>query len=216
MKIAVIGSGISGLAISYLLNKKHNITLFEKNDYIGGHARTVDIDNNGTIIPVDTGFIVFNKLNYPLLTSLFKYLDIKVIKSVMSFGVSIDQGEIEYGTNTISSFFSQKKNLISLSFWKMIYDIFRFNSKAKITVEQNASINLKQLLEVLKLSGWFKKYYLLPMGGSIWSTSVEEMLNFPAITFINFFENHGLLSISNQPQWYTVQGGSKEYIKKFS
>ena len=118
MKIAVIGSGISGLAISYLLNKKHNITLFEKNDYIGGHARTVDIDNNGTIIPVDTGFIVFNKLNYPLLTSLFKYLDIKVIKSVMSFGVSIDQGEIEYGTNTISSFFSQKKNLISLSFWK--------------------------------------------------------------------------------------------------
>ena len=216
MKIAVIGSGISGLAISYLLNKKHNITLFEKNDYIGGHARTVDIDNNGTIIPVDTGFIVFNKLNYPLLTSLFKYLDIKVIKSAMSFGVSINQGKIEYGTNTISSLFSQKKNLISLSFWKMIYDIFRFNSKAKITVEQNASINLKQLLEVLKLSGWFKKYYLLPMGGSIWSTSVEEMLNFPAITFINFFENHGLLSISNQPQWYTVQGGSKEYIKKFS
>jgi len=216
MKIAVIGSGVSGLAISYLLNKKHNITLFEKNDYVGGHARTVEINDNGKMIAVDTGFIVFNKLNYPLLTSLFKYLDIKVIKSAMSFGVSIDQGAIEYGTNTISSFFSQKKNLISFSFWKMLYDIFRFNSKAKVTVEQNPSINLEQLLEILKLSSWFKKYYLLPMGGSIWSTSVEEMLNFPAITFINFFENHGLLSISNQPQWYTVEGGSKEYVKKFS
>jgi len=216
MKIAIIGSGISGLAISYLLNKKHDITLFEKNDYLGGHSRTVEINDKGKILPVDTGFIVFNKLNYPLLTSLFKYFDIKVIKSAMSFGVSIDHGEIEYGTNNISSFFSQKKNLISLSFWKMIYDIFRFNSKAKITVEQNASINLEQLLEILKLSSWFKKYYLLPMGGSIWSTSVKEMLNFPAITFINFFENHGLLSISNQPQWYTVEGGSKEYVKKIS
>ena len=216
MKIAVIGSGVSGLAISYLLNKKHDITLFEKNDYLGGHARTIEINDNGKMLAVDTGFIVFNKLNYPLLTSLFKYLDIKVIKSAMSFGVSIDQGEIEYGTNTICSFFSQKKNLISLSFWKMIYDIFRFNSKAKVTVEQNASINLEQLLEILKLSSWFKKYYLLPMGGSIWSTPVKEMLNFPAITFINFFENHGLLSISNQPQWYTVEGGSKEYVKKFS
>ena len=134
----------------------------------------------------------------------------------MSFGVSIEQGEIEYGTNTISSFFGQKKNLASLSFWKMIYDIFRFNSKAKVTVEQNSSINLGQLLEILKLNSWFKEYYLLPMGGSIWSTSVKEMLNFPAITFINFFDNHGLLSISNQPQWYTVEGGSKEYVKKIS
>ena len=216
MKIAVIGSGISGLAISYLLNKKHNITLFEKNDYIGGHSRTVEINDNGKMLAVDTGFIVFNKQNYPLLTSLFKHLDIKVIKSAMSFGVSIDQGEIEYGTNTISSFFGQKKNLASLSFLKMIYDIFRFNSKAKVTVEQNSSINLGQLLEILKLSTWFKEYYLLPMGGSIWSTSVKEMLNFPAITFINFFDNHGLLSISNQPQWYTVEGGSKEYVKKIS
>lgn len=216
MKIAIIGSGISGLATSYLLNKKHNITLFEKNDYIGGHARTVDINDNGRIIPVDTGFIVFNKLNYPLLTSLFKYFDIKVIKSAMSFGVSINHGEIEYGTDTVFSLFSQKKNLASLSFWKMIYDIFRFNSNVKITVSQNPSINLGQLLEVLKLSGWFKKYYLLPMGGSIWSTSVEEILNFPAITFINFFENHGLLTISNQPQWYSVEGGSREYVKKLS
>jgi predicted NAD/FAD-binding protein len=216
MKIAVIGSGISVLAISYLLNKKHNITLFEKNDYIGGHSRTVEINDNGKMLAVDTGFIVFNKQNYPLLTSLFKHLDIKVIKSAMSFGVSIDQGEIEYGTNTISSFFGQKKNLASLSFWKMIYDIFRFNSKAKVTVEQNSSINLGQLLEILKLNSWFKEYYLLPMGGSIWSTSVKEMLNFPAITFINFFDNHGLLSISNQPQWYTVEGGSKEYVKKIS
>jgi predicted NAD/FAD-binding protein len=216
MKIAVIGSGISGLAISYLLNKKHNITLFEKNDYIGGHSRTVEINDNGKMLAVDTGFIVFNKHNYPLLTSLFKYLDVKVIKSAMSFGVSIEQGEIEYGTNTISSFFGQKKNLASLSFWKMIYDIFRFNSKAKVTVEQNSSINLGQLLEILKLNSWFKEYYLLPMGGSIWSTSVKEMLNFPAITFINFFDNHGLLSISNQPQWYTVEGGSKEYVKKIS
>jgi len=98
----------------------------------------------------------------------------------------------------------------------MIYDIFRFNSKAKVTVEQNSSINLGQLLEILKLNSWFKEYYLLPMGGSIWSTSVKEMLNFPAITFINFFDNHGLLSIANQPQWYTVEGGSKEYVKKIS
>lgn len=211
MKIAIIGSGISGLGIAYLLNQYHDITLYEKNDYIGGHSRTVDIGIQNKIIPVDTGFIVFNERNYPHLTGLFRHLGVAVEKSDMSFGVSINNGWLEYGTKKPLDIFAQKKNLLKPQFWKMLADILKFNAKAKNYLESN--ITLGECLQELNLGEWFKNYYLLAMGASIWSMPTEQMLNFPVRSFVRFFDNHNLLSLSNHHQWYTVKGGSKEYVK---
>lgn len=211
MKIAIIGSGISGLGAAYLVNAQHDITLYEKNDYIGGHSRTVNIKIDGKTIPVDTGFIVFNYRNYPNLAGLFENLKVPVAKSDMSFGVSIDNGWLEYGTRRPLDIFAQKSNLLKPQFWKMLADILKFNSKAKQYLESD--ISLGECLNELKLGDWFRDYYLLAMGGAIWSTPLKGMLDFPAIAFIRFFDNHGLLTVNDQPQWYTVQGGSREYVK---
>ena len=211
MKIAIIGSGISGLGTAYLLNKDHDITVYEKNDYIGGHSRTVDINVDGKFIPVDTGFIVFNYRNYPNLTGLFEHLDIPVVKSDMSFGVSIDNGWLEYGTRRPLDIFAQKSNLLRPKFWKMLADILKFNAKSKEYLESD--LTLGECLGELRLNQWFQDYYLLAMGASIWSTPAQGILDFPASSFIRFFDNHGLLTVNDQPQWYTVKGGSKEYVK---
>lgn len=211
MKIAIIGSGISGLGAAYLLNPSHDISIYEKNTYIGGHSRTVDIKTDGKVIPVDTGFIVFNYRNYPNLTGLFGHLNVPVAKSDMSFGVSIDNGWLEYGTRRPLDIFAQKSNLLRPGFWKMLADIIKFNAKAKQYLESD--LTLGQCLEKLGLGVWFRDYYLLAMGGAIWSTPTKGMLDFPARAFIKFFDNHGLLTVNDQPQWYTVQGGSKEYVK---
>lgn len=211
MKIAIIGSGISGLGAAYLLNQQHDISVYEKNDYIGGHSRTVDINIDETTVPVDTGFIVFNYRNYPNLTGLFEHLNVPVEKSDMSFGVSIDNGWLEYGTRRPLDIFAQKSNLLRPKFWKMLADILQFNAKAKNYLESDLSLG--ECLEELKLGDWFRDYYLLAMGASIWSTPLRGMLDFPARTFIRFFDNHGLLTVNNQPQWHTVKGGSKEYVK---
>jgi predicted NAD/FAD-binding protein len=212
MKIAIIGSGISGLGAAYLLNKaSHSITIFEKNNYVGGHSRTIDVAIDGKKQSVDTGFIVFNYRNYPLLTKLFDELNVAVEKTDMSFGASIEGGWLEYGTPKLSAVFSQKKNLLRPQFYKMIYDILKFNKKSKNYL--NSKLTLGQCLDELKMGDWFKNYYLLAMGGAIWSTPISGMLNYPVRSFIKFFENHGLLTVNDQPQWYTVTGGSREYIK---
>jgi uncharacterized protein len=215
-KIAIIGSGISGLGAAYLLNSVHNITVYDKSDYIGGHSRTIEIENKDGKIPVDTGFIVFNQKNYPLLTSLFKHLDVPIIESNMSFGVSINDGQIEYGTQKLRNVFTQKINLLKPGFWRMIYDIIQFNNNARQFLHSEPNLTLGECLQLLKMGPWFKHYYLLAMGGAIWSTPIEEMLKFPAATFIRFFDNHGLLTTNDQPQWYTVVGGSREYIKRLT
>lgn len=214
--IAIIGSGISGLGAAYLLAPYHHVTVYEKNDYIGGHSRTIDIPTSKGNIPVDTGFIVFNHHNYPLLTSLFSHLNVPVEKSHMSFGVSIKNGWLEYGTGGLQSIVAQKSNLLKPRFLGMIKDIVRFNRQAHSYLECDPSLTLGQCLEELKMGEWFRDYYLLAMGGAIWSTPVSEMLEFPARTFLRFFHNHGLLTIHNQPQWYTVKGGSREYIKRLT
>lgn len=211
MKIAIIGSGISGLGTAYLLNKEHDITVYEKNDYIGGHSRTSDIEVDGKSIPVDTGFIVFNYRNYPNLTGLFEHLDVLIEKSDMSFGVSIENGWLEYGTRRPLDIFAQKTNLLRPQFWKMLADILKFNKEAKKYLESD--ISLGECIDKLKLGSWFRDYYLIAMGASIWSTPASDMLDFPAKSFIRFFDNHGLLTVNDQPQWYTVKGGSKEYVK---
>lgn len=216
MKIAIIGSGISGLGAAYLLHKTHDITLYEQAAVLGGHSRTIEVQTPEGAVPVDTGFIVFNHRNYPLLTGLFDHLDVPTAKSDMSFGVSINRGWFEYGTLTLSNMFAQKKNLLRAPFWRMIRDVLYFNKHAKRYLEENNRASLGQCLQDLGLSQWFRDYYILAMGGAIWSTPLDKMLEFPAQSFIRFFDNHGLLTLNDQPQWYTVQGGSREYVQRLS
>ncbi len=209
MKIAIIGSGISGLGAAYLLVPHHDITVYEKNAYIGGHSRTIDVPTGNTTTPVDTGFIVFNNWNYPNLMGMFKDLDVPFQKSDMSFGVSIDNAWLEYGS---SGMFAQKKNIFRPSYYKMLTDVLRFNKQALAYIEKDADITLLECLDALNMGEWFRRYYLLAMGAAIWSCPVDTIMKFPARTFLQFFKNHGLLSVNNRPQWYTVTGGSREYV----
>lgn len=214
--IAIIGTGISGLGIAYLLYPHHNIKIYEKNNYVGGHSRTIDIDTPDGQIAVDTGFIVFNERNYPLLHSLFSHLNVPVEKSDMSFGVSINNGWLEYGTIGLKNIFAQKSNILNLKFLKMIKDILTFNQKSRTYLDCKPTLTLSECLDELNLGQWFQKYYLLAMGGAIWSAPISSILEFPMRTFIHFFENHGLLTTNDHPQWYTVKNGSREYIKRLT
>ena len=219
MKIAIIGSGISGLSCAWLLNKKHTITLFEKNDYLGGHSNTVSIEYNNHKIDVDTGFIVFNFITYPNLKAFFELLKINISKSNMSFGVRDLDNDFEYSGNNLAGLFAQKKNLFNFKFLKMLKDIVKFNKNAINLIKNGKdlkNITLNDFINSLNLSEYFKNYYLFPMAGAIWSCPLDLIKNYPAKTFLQFFYNHGLLTITNQPQWYTVNGGSREYVKKIS
>lgn len=211
MKIAVIGTGISGLGAAYLLHDKHDIVVYEKNAYVGGHSRTIDIPVENGTLPVDTGFIVFNDWNYPNLLGLFNQINVPYQKSDMSFGVSINKGWLEYSSGGL---FAQRKNLFRPQYWRMLLDVFKFNKQALAYIDQDPSISLGDCLEKLKMGAWFKQYYILAMGAAIWSCPVETIMKFPAQTFLRFFKNHGLLSINDRPQWYTVTGGSREYKKR--
>ena len=216
MKIGVIGTGISGMSAAYFLSQKHEVSVFEKEGYVGGHSRTLTFKEDSKEISVDTGFIVFNHKNYPNLLALFRHLEVPTIKSNMSFGVSINNAWLEYGTMKLSNLFSQKRNFLRPSYYKMLQDVLKFNKKALPYIDSQAEKTIGDLIEDLKLGNWFKNYYLLPMSGAIWSTPVEDMLNFPAETLIRFFHNHGLLTVDEQPQWYTVKGGSKEYVTRLT
>lgn len=215
-KIAIIGSGISGLASAYFLKEKYDVFLYEKNDYFGGHSNTVEVDYDGKKIAVDTGFIVFNHQTYPNLKAFFKLLDVAYEKSNMSFAAKIDDGKLEYCGTNIDAVFAQRKNIFNPQFLLMICNILRFNKKAEEILQKpfNANYSLKNLLDDLRLKKYFRQYYLLPMSGAIWSCPLETMLEYPAQSFVRFFKNHGLLTTSDQPQWYTVSGGSKNYVKK--
>ena len=199
------------MGAAYLLSPHHNVTLFEKNDYIGGHSRTIDVIRGTSSTPVDTGFIVFNDWNYPHLFGLFRALDVPYEKSDMSFGVSIANGWVEYASGGL---FAQKSNLIRPAFWGMLYDIIRFNKNARRYIEKDATVTLGQCLDEMKMGQWFRDYYLLAMGAAIWSCPIETIMKFPAKTFLRFFDNHGLLNLVRRPQWYTVTGGSREYVTR--
>jgi uncharacterized protein len=211
-RIAVIGAGISGLGSAYFLSAQHRVTLFEAAPRLGGHARTVIAGKSGTQ-PVDTGFIVFNYANYPHLTQMFRDLDVPVAKSDMSFGVSVDQGRIEYALNSLGALVGQRRNLMRPQFYRMVSDILRFNTHAEAMVEQTPQ-SVGDLLDNLRLGDWFRRYYLLPVSGAIWSSEPAQILDFPAQTLIRFFRNHALLSRKGQHQWWTVQGGSVEYVRR--
>lgn len=201
------------MGTAYLLAPHHDITVFEKNDYVGGHSRTIDVNQGERSTPVDTGFIVFNDWNYPHLFGLFKTLDVPYQKSDMSFGASIQNGWLEYASGGL---FAQKKNLLRPAYWGMLRDILRFNKLASAYIDKESSINLGQCLDELNMGQWFRDYYLLAMGAAIWSCPTQTIMKFPAKTFLLFFKNHGLLNIVKRPQWYTVTGGSREYIKRLT
>ncbi|MDV4146685.1 NAD(P)/FAD-dependent oxidoreductase [Shimia sp. FJ5] len=213
-KIAIVGGGISGLAAAYLLAEKNDITLFEAEANLGGHARTVVAGRNGDQA-VDTGFIVFNYANYPHLTAMFRDLDVPVEKSDMSFGATIDNGRVEYGLRSLSALVAQRRNLSRPGFYRMVRDIMRFNERAEASASSD-DITIDELVAELRLGDWFRDYYLRPICGAIWSTGTDQIGQFPARTLVRFFRNHALMSTTGQHQWWTVSGGSREYVTRLS
>ena len=215
MKIAIIGTGISGLTAAYLLNKNHNITVFEKNDYIGGHTHTHDISVNNLDYAIDTGFICYNENTYPNFIKLLKILGVESQKTTMGFSVKSLKKDLEYAGNSISSLFSQKKNIFNPSFLWMLKEIVSFNKKAKQDFLQIIpGKSLDEYLKENRYSEAFINNYIVPMGAAIWSTKPASILDMSALFFIRFFYNHGLLQVQNRPNWWVIKGGSKQYVNK--
>ncbi|RTZ15644.1 NAD(P)/FAD-dependent oxidoreductase [Vibrio aquaticus] len=215
MKIAIIGTGISGLTCGYYLNKKHDITLFEANDYIGGHTATVDVDVNGHSYAVDTGFIVYNDRTYPNFMALMAEIGVEGKVSQMSFSVRNDSNGLEYNGHTLTTLFAQKRNWLNPKFYAFILEILRFNKQVKQVAAEShlyEKTTLGDFLSEHKFSDYFCDNYILPMGAAIWSSTLADMRAFPLCFFARFFLNHGLLDITNRPQWYVIKGGSREYI----
>lgn len=214
-RVAIIGSGISGLTCAYLLNDSSDITVFEANNYIGGHTATKDIECDGQSHAIDTGFIVFNDWTYPNFIKLMNKLGVARQETEMSFSVTAHKGELEYNGNTLNTLFAQRRNLFRPKFWRIVLDIVKFNKVCKQAVSDNINtddITLFDFIKQHKLSDDFANYYILPMCAAIWSASLEQTKSFPLTFFLQFFNNHGLLNINHRPQWYTIKGGSREYI----
>ena len=213
-RIAIIGSGISGLTTAYLLHKSHEITLFEANDYIGGHTHTVKVAQGEQSYDIDAGFIVCNDRNYPNFLKLMDKLNIAMQPTEMSFSVRNNPLGLEYNGHNLNTLFSQRRNLLRPKFYRLIRDILYFNEAAKKAIEEGIAenITLDTFVNQQSLSDIFKNNYLLPMAAAIWSCSMEQAGEFPLQFFLKFFLNHGLLDIKNRPQWYAVKGGSKTYI----
>ena len=215
MKLAVIGSGISGLSAAYHFSKNHKVDLFEQDDHFGGHSLTYDIKEEDKVLPVDLGFIVFNEQTYPNLISFFRELDVPFEKSNMSFSVSVKDSNVEYGGSGLNAIFANKKNLLNLKFLKMINEIISFYKKAPSLLNHNLSEDtLGNYLEKSKLSKYFIEYHIIPMVAAIWSMPFEKAKDMPLKLFLNFFINHGLFKLKNRPQWYTVTNRSRAYVNK--
>ena len=217
MKVAVIGSGISGLSAAHFLSKKYKVDLFEKENHFGGHSFTVDVPENNLkeLISLDLGFIVFNKINYPNLLKFFDDLNVDYEKSNMSFSVSVKQSNIEYSGNGINGLFANKLNIFNINFLKMIKEIIFFYKEAeKIDENKYKDQTLGDFLKLKKLSNYFINFHIIPMVAAIWSIPPNLAEKMPLELFLNFFKNHGLFKIKNRPQWYTVTGRSKVYVNK--
>ena len=216
MKLAIIGGGIAGNTLAYHLHPAHEITLFEANDYLGGHTHTHAITLDGEQHAIDTGFIVFNDKTYPEFEKLLRETGVAWRDSSMSFSVRNAVSGLEYNGTTLNSLFAQRRNLFSPSFHRMIRDILRFNREALTLLPHGDELPLGSFLQQQGYSTQFIRDYIIPMGAAIWSTDAERMLQFPARFFVRFFHHHGMLSIDDRPQWRTIVGGSAQYLKKLS
>ena len=215
MKIAVIGSGISGLSSAYYLSKKNEVDLFEKDDHFGGHSYTFDIKEKDKKVPVDLGFIVFNKITYPNLINFFEELKVPYEKSDMSFSVSVKDSNIEYGGTGFNSLFARKNNLFNFNFIKMIYEIISFYKSAPVLLKKDLkNLTLGNYLDNSKISKYFVNYHIIPMVAAIWSMPFSKARDIPFELFLNFFNNHGLFKLKDRPQWYTVTNRSRNYVSK--
>lgn len=211
MKVAVIGSGVSGLVSAYLLERRHEVTVFEASKHVGGHVYTVEAGRGRQ--PVDMGFIVYNERTYPVFSRLLRELDVATEESCMSFSVRADAADLEYSGRSLGHLFSQRRNLVRPSFYRMLSGIMRFNKAAPELLDAHDGLTLGQYLERKGLSGPFVEHYLLPMTAAIWSTPPRRMLDFPARTMARFLHNHGLLSVDDRPQWRVISGGSKRWVE---
>jgi uncharacterized protein len=214
-KIAIVGSGISGLTAAYLLNKEHDVTVFEAGEYIGGHTHTVPVTLAGQSFKVDTGFIVCNDRNYPNFLKFMNKLNVKFQPTEMSFSVRNNAMNLEFNGHNLSTLFSQRRNFFRPSFYSLVRQILRFNKVSKLVIGQGkiTDITLDEFVDQHKFSAVFRDNYLLPMVAAIWSCSVDQAGKFPLEFFLKFFHNHGLLDIKNRPQWYVLKGGSSSYIE---
>ena len=218
MKIAIVGSGISGLGAGWLLSPHHQVTLYEAGNYLGGHTNTVDVTLDGAMAPVDTGFLVHNDRTYPNLISLFATLGVRTVESDMSFSVQLESEGLEWAGSNLATVFAQPTNLVRPRFLGMLRDILRFNAAAPRLLEETAGTDqsLGDLLEQHRYGQAFRDWYLLPMGAAIWSSPTGAMLDFPAHSFLSFCHNHGLLQISDRPRWRTVAGGARTYVERMA
>ena len=215
MKIAIIGSGISGLTCAYMLNRKHDITIFEKNDYIGGHTHTHEIEYSGRKWNIDSGFIVYNERTYPNFINILDRLGVERQLTRMGFSVKSEKNDLEYAGHSLNGLFAQRSNFFRPSFIRMLRSMWRFNSEARSDLKGLDSETT--LGEYLKSNGYpeeFIQHFIIPIGAAIWSTVPNQMMDMPAIFFIRFFENHGMLQIVDRPNWWVITGGSKRYVEK--
>jgi len=217
-RLAVVGSGIAGLSAAWLLSRRHAVTLYEANDYLGGHTHTVDVTLDGVTAPVDTGFLVFNDRTYPNLIALFGHIGVQSCASDMSFSVRVDDAGVEWAGASIDTVFAQRRNLVRPQFWGMLADILRFNREATVLARSSSGVagSLGDFLDAGRYGRAFRDWYLLPMAGAIWSCPTAAMLRYPAQTFFRFCDNHGLLQVSDRPQWRTVVGGARSYVGKLA
>ncbi|MDX1496482.1 MAG: FAD-dependent oxidoreductase [Salinisphaeraceae bacterium] len=213
MRIAIIGGGISGLTCAWVLSREHDIVLYEKEDWIGGHTHTVDVAIEDRQYAIDTGFIVYNDRTYPNFIKLLEQLGVPGKATEMSFSVCCDRDNIEYASRDLNALFSQRRNLLRPSHYRMLLDILRFNRNSKALLDAPSGLSLADYVRQQGYSEAFLQRYLLPMCAAIWSGSLDAAEAFPADHFVKFFDNHGLLSVSDQPQWYVVKGGSREYVR---
>ena len=215
MKIAIVGSGISGLTCAYLLNREHDITVFEKNDYVGGHTHTHEIEYDGEEFSVDSGFIVYNEWTYPNFIKLLDQLGVERQLTRMGFSVKSEKNNLEYAGHSLNGLFAQRSNFFRPSFMRILFSMRRFNAEARDDLGTlDPQITLGQYLTSNNYPREFIQHYIIPIGAAIWSTVPKQMMDVPAVFFIRFFENHGLLQVVNRPNWWVISGGSKKYVEK--
>jgi predicted NAD/FAD-binding protein len=216
MRIAVIGSGISGMVAAYHLCRDHDVTVFEAGAHVGGHTHTVDVELEGRQYAVDTGFIVYNDWTYENFTALIDELKVPWQPSAMSFSVRCEKSGLEYNGTSLDALFAQRRNFLRPSFLRMVTDILRFNRRAPALLADASGMSLGAYLDAEGYSRYFIEHYIIPMGAAIWSSRPIDMLSFPARFFVEFFANHGFLSVNDRPTWRVIQGGSREYVKRLT